>query len=304
METMTFIRSFLFCLFMGFLSVGDCQSYDFDEFNEIKFVEEGYYLFTFNTGGSVLSQFIKKVNDHSLIVHENNVITDINLYEVATIRVVDRNYLSQPNYWFPNLLSNRYITNPSAFTAGRWKGNIQNSYLVHNQATLGFSKYIDISTGYSFIENTGNIGVRIGNIKLSENFHVGVMVSLIRRYLNISKNLSIIKVYGLVTYGNRNNNLTLGVGLRKSYSDSNASRSFQLNGMLRISEKTCLIAENSFNYSDELLMGNGLMFRFFNKNWSFDLGATRKLEIFFDAFDQNDGIFPYLGFSYAFGKSY
>ena len=37
----------------------------------------------------------------------------------------DKSHQTNTNYWFLNLLSNRYITNPSAFTAGKWKGNIQ-----------------------------------------------------------------------------------------------------------------------------------------------------------------------------------
>lgn len=300
METMTFIRSFLFCLFMGFLSVGDCQSYDFDEFNEIKFVEEGYYLFTFNTGGSVLRQFIKKVNDHSLIVHENNVITDINLYEVATIRVVDRNYLSQPNYWFPNRLSNRYITNPSAFTAGRWKGNIQNIFILYLQGTLGITKHIEISAGSLIDASSPNFSARVGNIKLAEHLYIGLAFYYLHDENRRYENSSTIKGYGLVTYGNHNNNLTLGLGVRKIYYRNNLERSLQLNAMVRLGEKTSLIAENSFYISDELVTGNGLMFRFFNKRWSLDLGAFRKLNLFFQGFEEEEYVYPYVGGNYTF----
>lgn len=298
METMTFIRSFLFCVFMGFLSVGDCQSYDFDEFNDIKFVEEGYYLFTFNTGGSVLRQFIKKVNDHSLMVHENNVITDINLYEVATIRVVDRNYLNQPNYWFPNRLSNQYINNNSAFTSGSLKGNIQNIYILYLQATLGVSKYLDLSVGFALPNHYPSIGARIGNIKLSDNFYTGGTFSYLHDKSNPYINRSILKSYGLITYGNRNNNLTLGVGVRKGDRAQRISRSFQLNGMVRITEKKSLIVENSFDWTDKLLLGHGLMFRFFNLKWSLDLGAVWKLEVL--NLGTEDGFFPYWRVNYAF----
>ncbi len=283
---------------MCFLSVANCQSYDFDEFNEINFFEGRYYLFTFKTGGSILRQFVGKGSDHLITVHENNIITEINLYEVKKIRVVDRRYINQPNYWFPNNQSNRYITNPSAFTSGRWKGNIQSVYILYIQGTLGVSKYVDITAGASLFGSKPNVGARLGNIKLSENFYAGFTFNYLHDKFNEKNNFSILKSYGLITYGNRNNNLTLGAGVRKKYDDIKIARSFQLNGMIRTGEKTCIIAENSLNLSDEVLLGHGLMFRFFNSKWSLDLGAIWNLEILY--LDTDGEVIPYFSVNYAF----
>jgi hypothetical protein len=280
------------------ISVTNGQSYEFDEFNEINFFEGSYYLFTFKTGGSILRQFVGKGSDHLIIVHENNIITEINLYEVKKIRVVDRGYINEPNYWFPNLLSNQYINNNSAFTSGSLKGNIQNIYIFYLQATLGISKYIDLSAGFLLPNHLPSIGARIGNIKLSDNFYTGGTFYYLHDKTNPYVNRSILKSYGLITYGNRNNNLTLGVGVRKGDRAQRISRSFQLNGMVRITEKKCLIVENSFDWSVELTVGHGLMLRFFNLKWSLDLGVVRNLE-FLDL-DADGEVIPYWRINYAF----
>jgi hypothetical protein len=178
------------------------------------------------------------------------------------------------------------------------KGNIQSIYIFYLQATLGVSKYLDLSVGFGLPNDLPGIGARIGNIKLNENFYAGATIYYLHDKINENRNYSVLKSHGLITYGNRNNNLTLGLGIRKGDRNQKISRSIQLNGMVRITEKKSLIAENTIDWSDELLIGHGLMFRFFNLKWALDLGAVRNLE--FLNFDTNGGVIPYLRINYTF----
>lgn len=266
------------------------QTYKYKNFNKIDFQVDRYYLFTMNDNENILGQFLEKNGE--IISITSTTTSTLNLYDVKKIRVVNPNYLEFENYWFPNPLSNRYFYSPSAFTSGHLKGYIQNIYVFFFNATLGLSDYVDISAGVGIIDPSDGtvVSARIGNIKLASNLHTGASFTYLKGYSS-SNTLG----FGLLTYGNRDNNVTFGAGLISNEETTTPNKGLQLNGMYRLTQKISLISENILSFNNNSFFYHCLGVRFYNKSWSLDLGTLKNsLGL------QNNNAVPYFSGSFKF----
>jgi hypothetical protein len=284
------IGMFLFAFLIN-ITISKAQTYSFDEFDQIKFFEGSYYLFTFNNDIKLLGQFIEKKNDNLIAISVDDKLKEISFYEIKKIRLINRAYLQNENYWFPNPLSTNYGINSSAFTSGHLKGNIQSMYVFLMNGTLGLTDYFDVTAG-GFPYLYYSYGFRIGNIKISENLYLGAY------YQNMNfDNYSIQHKYALLTYGTRNNNLTLGIGTFRNdeiYRNQKL-RSIQANGMFRLFEKFSLLTENMLNLGENENYSSTLILRFLNRKWIIDIGGAHNSPLIFGG-----GTIPYLSISYKF----
>jgi hypothetical protein len=284
------IGMFLFAFLIN-ITISTGQTYSFDEFDQIKFFEGSYYLFTYNNDIKVLGQYIEKKSDNLIAVSNGNSMMDVNLYDIKKVRIIDRANLQNENYWFPNPLSTNYGINSSAFTSGHLKGNIQSMYVFLMNCTLGLTDYFDVTAG-GFPYLYYSYGFRIGNIKISENLFLGAY------YQNMNFGpYSIQHKYALLTYGTRNNNLTLGVGTYSNDENfrNQKLRNIQANGMYRLFEKFSILTENMLNLGENENYSSTLILRFLKRKWIIDIGGVYNSPLIFGG-----GTIPYLSISYKF----
>jgi hypothetical protein len=188
---------------------------------------------------------------------------------------------SVKNY-FPNPHSSRYFFAPSAIPLGKGEGYYQNAYFVSNSIQVAVSKNISVGGGVGIpyiYYLTPRIGFRAGDY-----LHLGAgMIAA----LPFSKNtgFGFWNLYGMVTAGSADNNVTLSAGMGKikqeHYDAINQVEwhewtylkkpMFMLSGMCRLSEGFSLISENWFYYAKNEQTGYDEIHDEFEFKYAYDI---------------------------------
>lgn len=236
---------------------------------------------------------------------------DINLIE-ATHSVTLHNGL----YWYENTNAGRYLFAPSAYNLRKGEGYYQNIWVFMNQVSYGFTNHFTCGLGvvpfflfssegieFSPIWVTPKYVFGKGNRKF--NFSTGVIVFFIP-FGGIESTETAGILYGLGTYGNRNNNLSIGLGwgFASSNEESLWGRrpTINISGMYRLGKSSYFVTENWFtafgdgDYLSSLNVISGA-YRYSGKNASIDLGLFRPIMKYNDRFT-----LPWLGVTIPFGK--
>ncbi len=214
----------------------------------------------------------------------------------------------------------RYFFAPSAFNLKKGEGYYQNVAIDINMLSYGVTDWFSMGGGieliYSLVSLTSGgftplwmITPKVG-FPVGKNWHLGAgfMGGIYRMQDNLNELPKRVLTgfgitYGLATYGNPDNNITLGVGFPvRTNADNFISPIFVINGMCRLNQKISLISENwimtgsGLNLSFNAIFGYGI--RLNADNVSFDFG-----------FINNKGIaqliivgIPYIDFVYKFGE--
>ncbi len=174
----------------------------------------------------------------------------------------------------------------------------QNIMLFYNQFGYGISDYFSFSGGVSPMLTplwiTPKFSIPLIENKL--NLGLGVVVSYV--FNSFIGNDVLLAPYGVVTFGSRNNNVSLGFG--RVIFGEDFTNSLNVHGRVKISERLSLMSENYIMPSED--SNNIVSFggRYFFNKFSIDLLAYYFLGMDLD----EDGLFlfPLLGFTIPFGK--
>jgi hypothetical protein len=199
-------------------------------------------------------------------------------------------------YWFPQPMPGRYFYAPSAFTLKPGEGYYQNTMLGLNSVNVGITKWISLGGGIEFFSTIASITAgefkptyyitpKIG-FEVAKNLRIGTGAI----YMQIMvADLQLATVYGVVSYGNPDYNLTVGLGWGYSKFEtdewsSQKSPMITICGTARIGRKIALVTENwlipdagngDFKYYP--LYSYGL--RFFGETLSVDLAFINNRDI-------------------------
>ncbi|WP_347157973.1 hypothetical protein [Pontibacter chitinilyticus] len=253
--------------------------------------------------GSVLQGLLLEQDANSIRIQtESSGELTILRSQITRFQVLDEHNFKHGEYWFDNPNATRYLFSPTGFSLRKGEAYYQNTYLVVNSFNYGVTDRFTIGGGFELISTfTGNPIVFITpkySFPISEKVHAGAGVL----YLNstaFEDDFSGLGIgYGIVTYGNTNNNATLGLGY--GYVDGSFSSKpiFTLSGMTRISRKVGLVTENWIvpNGSYYGLFSYGL--RFMSEKLTVDLAFVNNSDI---AQEIAIGV-PYVDFVIKFGK--
>jgi hypothetical protein len=148
--------------------------------------------------------------------------------------------------WFPNPHPNRYLFVPSAIPMKKGDGYFQNVMLDLNTMNYGITD--NLSGGIGFAVPWGFMATLKYGYKIGPKVHVGAGLMGAGTFYGIG--LGLAAAYGLVTYGNMDNNLTFSTGYGFS-SNGNGNGlqptrypMFTLSGMTRLSNRISLVTEN------------------------------------------------------------
>lgn len=190
----------------------------------------------------------------------------------------------------PNPYPTRYFFAPSAYSLAKGEGYYQNVDLLLHSVNFGITDHFSMGGGIEFISTFATIGTDWSPIffitpkvgyEVAENLNVGA--GLLWVYFGplseFVDNPSFNMEYALVTYGNKENNVTLGVSTTyregKFWFDG---APITLNGMFRMGRKTSFLTENWFVPGSMGVYTYGV--RFFGSKISVDLGFHNNKEIF------------------------
>lgn len=201
-------------------------------------------------------------------------------FRIQKIERLDSVKVKRLAAWGINSDASRYLFAPSAITLKKGDFYYQNTYLLINSIYAGISDHITIGAGIElqflmmsqdgiapsfFI--TANTGYQI-----SENLHVGGGFMFINTLMpNSTKRSNGAYAYGLGTYGNKNHNITMGLGWGVFKNEFRNKPYLNLSAMTRIGKRTAFIAENWFLPFDkyEVYYSGGL--RIFGQRASVDI---------------------------------
>ncbi len=254
---------------------------------------------------------------------------------------------SKKNRWFENPHDSRHFFAPTARNLQKGEGYFQDIYLFVAAVNYGITDNVTIGGGMSIVPFMGFenqilfLTPKIG-YKLNDKLNVGGGIL----YANTSdftdydfrerKRASTSIIYGVGTYGSKENNITLGIGYAGYKWKFQEYPIVVLGGMYRISRRAALVTENWFALIDyeisneqdnyvwnpewEYIMNDGIVtyeqvnnepmaiisygVRFFSEKICVDLGFFNGLGKFKEELTGSDKFFfpgiPYLDFVVKF----
>jgi hypothetical protein len=198
---------------------------------------------------------------------------------------------------FRNPNDTRYFFGPSGIPIRKGKGYYQNVLITSNFVNYGITKNFSIGGGFEFISTiTGNpiwfLTPKVG-FELSRNIHVGggfIMAGL-------AAEGTITLGYGVLTFGDSESNLSMGLGYGFTSDRLTPSPAFTISATHRLGNSISLLTENYLfptSGGDLPLFGiHGI--RIMSRKNAFDIGAIVIPEIV----DQILAL-PYVGYVRTF----
>lgn len=223
--------------------------------------------------------------------------------KVKSTRVLDERNYKNGQYWYENPNSSRYLFGPSAFSLRKGEAYYQNTYLVLNSFNYGLTDNFTIGGGFELIstfsgEPTFFITPKY-TFKLADKWRAGAGALYLTSTLADDGFSGLGVGYGIVTYGNTDNNATLGLGYGYVDGDFASRPIVTLSGMTRLTQKLGLVSENWFVPSEDISGGiysYGL--RFMGERITVDLAFLNNKDIMESIVI---GV-PYVDFVVKFGK--
>ncbi len=241
-------------------------------------------------------------NGFRLQTESAGIITIPNSQVKRTQILAERNY-KNGEYWYENPNSSRYLFGPSAFSLKKGEVYYQNTYLVLNSFNYGLTDNFTIGGGFELISTfSGDPTFFITpkyTFPVAEKWRAGAGVFYLTTTLG-ENNFSGLGIgYGILTYGNSDNNATLGMGYGYGDGEFADIPVFTLSGMKRISRKLGLVTENWFVPSQDISGGiYSYGIRFMGERITVDLAFLNNRDIAETIFI---GV-PYVDFVVKFGK--
>ena len=207
--------------------------------------------------------------------------------------------------WAENTQATRYFWSPNGYGLKKGEGYYQNIWVFWNQASVGVTDYFSIGAGIIPLFLFGGASspvwlvpkFSIPVVKDKFNLGVGALTAVVLGEENIGFGL----VYGLGTVGNRNNNLTLGLGYGYASGEWASTPVITLSGMARVGPKGYLVTENFYiGVADDYMLLIMLGGRTVTKKVGIDYGLVIPRTSEMDGFIG----FPWLGLTIPFGKKY
>lgn len=151
--------------------------------------------------------------------------------------------------WAGNPQSTRYFWSPNGYGLKKGEGYYQNIWVLWNQASVGVTDYFSIGAGIIPLFFFGGAPTPIWIVPkfsipvVKDKFNVGVG-AIAGTVLGDGSGFGI--VYGMGTIGDRNNNLTLGLGYGFANGDWASKPMITLSGMVRAGPRGYLLTENYY----------------------------------------------------------
>lgn len=254
--------------------------------------------------GNVFIGTIISENTEALVINTTGLgeIT-IQRSNIKTMEEVDADRIKTGVYWFENPHSTRYFFAPTAMGLRDDQGYYQNTWILFNNANYGLTDNFSMGAGFipMFLFGISETPIwllpKFSIPMAQENIHlsVGALTGIVT---GTGADGTFGILYGTVTFGSQDRNLTTGLGY--GYAGSNWSQTPMLNisGMIRTGRTIYIITENYLFPGVEDFLGFGsLGVRWAPENIAIDFALAR-------TFSEGEGYIgiPWLGLSIPFKR--
>lgn len=280
-------------------------------------LEIGLYCVVEIDNKSIVTGTVIDIDNEKIVVDNSNLgkVTVIKEH-ITEITVYGKDGRQISSFWPRNPHESRHLFAPTARNMYKGEGYFQSIYLVIVSANYGVTDYFTIGGGASIIpgidinEQVYFLNPKFG-LQVAPDFNIGGGVLYLnypdpkdnceptyvefeqdgKTYVYVEEECGTEMsrkgagmAFGLATYGNSNNNVTLGAGYGYFNDEYFKKPVFMAGGMYRIARKTALVSENWFvttwfeesiydpkpaGYYTTSLISYGL--RFFGERMSVDL---------------------------------
>jgi len=235
----------------------------------------GDYLQVEMADGSVYKGDFVSESDTQLVLDVLGVgETKIERRFIKKIEKMDERFRSNGDgFTYENPLYSQYYVSQSALSLRKGEAYYQNIELFVNTFAYGITDNFTLSGGFE------TISIFVGEfpgLYISPKYTFGNTESILN--FGIGANLATYQfdeifgsTYGMMTIGNTNDNLTLGVGFGFFGDNFEETPVFNVSGMTRFGQKIGMVAD--IFYASEETIG-AITLRYMNKSFAFDLGAA------------------------------
>lgn len=204
------------------------------------------------------------------------------LATLKKIKLIENKVVINGSTVVPNPNPTRYFFAPSAFNLKKGEGYYQNTYLLLNSINFGLSDHFSIGASMEILSTFSTLGMEWSPIWLltpKVGFEVVKNVNLGGGLLLAGMGFKggFQLAYGLVTYGNTENNVTVAVSTGWMDGDYMQNPPITINGMFRMGRRNAFITENWIIPGMGSLYSYGV--RFFGSKISVDLGFLNNKDI-------------------------
>jgi hypothetical protein len=239
---------------------------------------------------------IEKENDEIISLKTENYGTiEIKKSNILTRKIVESDaIIKNGKIWFENPNATRNLYGPTGYGLKKGEGYYQNFYLFLNSGSYGFTDNFTLGIGVIPIPFIGafTITPKFSFPIVENKWNAGVGV-LYARIVDYDMGIG----YGVLTYGDKNNNITAGIGYGFQEGELAQRPTLTLSGMFRVAERFSFVTENWFvNGEDGYQAFVSVSARYMFDRLSIDFGFVNPVQFGFAI-----GI-PVVGVVVPFGK--
>lgn len=253
-------------------------------------------------GNEFIGIILDRTTDHIKLKTDRLGEISILKTDIKKISEITTTQAKDGTYWFDNPQSTRYFWSPNGYNLKKGEGYYQNVWIFFNQAIYGFTDHFSAGVGTMPMFLFGGTATpawvtlkySVPVVKNKVNLGGGALMATVIGEGGFGGIL-----YGISTFGSRDNNLNLGLGYAFGGGEIASTPLFTFGGMIRTGSKGYLITENYFVVA-EGEFGGMMMFggRRIIKNFGLDFGLITPFGAGLDGL----WAFPWLGFTVPFGS--
>jgi hypothetical protein len=261
-----------------------------------------YYIETVD-GNIYMGQIL--FQDSEKIQFKSNTIGEITILkaDIKKIHLLDMNKIKDDKYWFDNPQATRYFFAPNGYGLKKGEGYYQNVWVLVNSFAVGVTNNISIGGGivplFLFAGSptpvwiTPKLSIPISKNKV--NLGAGGLIGTVIGEDNSGFGI----LYGISTFGSKDNNVSVGFGYGYAGGDWAKSPMINLNAMFRFGARGYFITENYYMKIDETTT---LILSFGGRHIIKSAGLDYGLIIPFFSDMSNFIAIPWLGITIPFGN--
>ncbi|NOR86172.1 MAG: hypothetical protein GQ527_01045 [Bacteroidales bacterium] len=208
-----------------------------------------YHIETFD-GNKYIGNIIEQDQEKIIFITANLGEISIKKSDIKKKHVLEEEKMKKGKYWMDNPQSTRYFFSPNGYGLKAGEGYYQNVWVMVNSFAIGLNDYISIGGGVIPIFLFGAEATPVwftakASVPIkSDKFSIGG--GILAGTILGEEDTGFGVLYGITTYGSKDNNVSLGLGYGFAGGEWAKSPMINLNIMLRTGAKGYFISENYF----------------------------------------------------------
>jgi len=188
--------------------------------------------------------------DENQIVIRTTSLGDVTILRtnIKHLTIVKEGQIRNGKFWFPNPHSTRYLFAPNAFGLPKGEGYYQNVWIFFNNVNYGITNNFSMGAGIvpMFLFGVSETPIwllpKVSIPVSGEKFHLAAG-AMIGGVVGVGSTFGGL-LYGMGTYGDRNRNMSVGLGYALADGEISSSPVLTVAGMYRATDTIYYLTEN------------------------------------------------------------